>query len=171
MASCDLLVSCLLVLQAHLAHQAPQIFHRPVRRRFRAALPVVLQGKWFALRRRQALQAPDSSSTSASATSSGDAGCCTSAWRALREKQAVEALALRAAAGASDSPTTNGHSNSAMRPRARCTSLVLTQCNLHLCAACTMQTGGVAVCARDCAAMSTSRAPSAQIALIPCVGT
>ena len=60
------------------------------------------------------------------------------AWRALRGRQAVEALALRAAAGASDSSTTNGHSNSAMRSRARCTSLVLTRCNPNLSTACTM---------------------------------
>ena len=60
------------------------------------------------------------------------------AWRALRGRQAVEALALRAAAGASDSSTTNGHSNSAMISRARCTSLVLTRCNPNLSTACTM---------------------------------
>ena len=60
------------------------------------------------------------------------------AWRALRGSQAVEALALRAAAGASDSPTTNGHSSSAMRSRARCNSFVLTRCTPSLCRACTM---------------------------------
>ena len=60
------------------------------------------------------------------------------AWRALRGRQAVEALALRAAAGVSDSRSTSGHSNSAMRSRARCTSLALTPCNPHLCTACTM---------------------------------
>ena len=60
------------------------------------------------------------------------------AWRALRGRQAVESIALKAAAGASDSSTTNGHSNSAMRSRARCTSLVLTRSHPHMRTACGM---------------------------------